>query len=108
MKVRNIFLVAVGSSLFASISAFGGCLTDLGPYEDNYGWARLPFSNSCGESATVSVCVKSWPAGSDEAIYNTYSGTVNAHDRLDLTDGLWSTFDSYRWQENGVQSCPFE
>jgi hypothetical protein len=89
-------------------AAFGGCLTDLGPYEDDYGWARFPFRNDCEESVSVSLCVKSFPEGSDEAVYNSYSQTVNAHDRADLTDGLWRQFDSYRWQENTYQYCPFE
>lgn len=91
-----------------SATAFAGCLTDLGPYEDNYGWARFPFQNSCDQSVNVAVCVKSWPAGSDDPVYNLYSGTVPGNDRLDLTDGKWSSFDSYDWTEDGYQACPFE
>jgi|GEM_PF-1410905 len=88
--------------------AVAGCLTDLGPYEDNYGYARFPFTNSCSEAVTVSLCVKSWPSGSDEPVYNLFSDTVYGGSRTDLTDGMWATFDSYEWTENGVQMCPFE
>lgn len=95
-------------ALLFSSSAYCTCITDLGPYENHQGWAIFPFKNSCDENAVVSLCVKSWPPGSSEPVYNSYGGVVNAGSRVDLTDGMWRTFDSYRWQENSPQACPFE
>jgi hypothetical protein len=103
-----IKLVFISCGWMISGMTLAGCLSDLGPYEDNYGYARFPFSNSCADSATVSLCVKSWPTGSDDPVYNLYSDTIYGGDRKDLTDGLWSIFDSYEWTEGGVQLCPFE
>lgn len=85
-----------------------GCLTDLGPYRDHYGFAVFPFSNGCDESVTVNLCVKSWPPGSEDPVFNSYSGIVYANDRSDLTNGKWEYLDSYQWTEEGYQSCPFE
>ena len=99
-----IFLMAVMSGATAQ----GGCLTDLGPYPDDYGWAIFPFKNACDQQVTVNLCVKSWPPGSEDPAYNLYSGTVYGNDQLELTDGKYDTIDSYRWTEDGYQSCPFE
>lgn len=108
MKFKLVRMLLVSFLVAYMAPAFGGCLTDMGPFEDEYGWAIFPFKNSCEESATVSLCVKSWPAGSDEPAYNLYSGTVYGNDQLNLTDGKYNTLESYRWMENGYQSCPFE
>jgi hypothetical protein len=85
-----------------------GCLSAQSPYENHLGWAIFPFTNSCSEDVTVSLCVKSWPPGSSEPAFNSYGGVVPANDRLEITDGMWRTYDSYRWQENAAQTCPFE
>lgn len=99
--------VVVAFSLFCSpISA--QCLTAEGPFENHQGWTIFPFTNSCSEDMAVSLCVKSWPPGSSDPAYNSYGGLVPAGGRLEITDGMWRTYDSYRWQENAPQTCPFE
>lgn len=110
MMLRQILsgVLLAACSMMLPALASAGCLKDLGPYEDDYGYARFPFSNSCSDTVSVSLCVKSWPSGSDEPVYNLYSDTVYGGSRTDMTDGLWATFDSYEWTEGGLQICPFE
>ncbi len=105
---RTLMIVTAITLLTASVHANTACLTDLGPFENHQGWAIFPFKNDCSDDATISLCVKSWPPGSSEPAYNFYGGRVPANDRLDVTDGMWRHFDSYRWQENGPQICPFD
>jgi len=97
----------IGTSSYNS-QANAGCITALQPYENHLGWAIFPFTNSCPDDVMVSVCIKSWPPGSSEPAYNSLGGTVPANGGLDLTDGMWKYYDSYKWQENAPQSCPFE
>ena len=108
MKASRLMKRLIIYFVVGSPGAHAGCLTDLGPYRDNYGFSVFPFSNACDESVTVNLCVKSWPPGSEDPVFNSYSGVVYANDRLDLTDGRWDTLDSYEWTEEGYQSCPFE
>ena len=93
---------------FWSPIVLGQCLTAEGPYENHLGWTIFPFTNSCSQDAAVSLCVKSWPPGSSEPAYNSYGGVVPAGGRLEITDGMWRSYDSYRWQEDAPQPCPFE
>lgn len=90
-----------------SLSAWGDCVIDQGPYEDSYGYAQFPFYNSCDEDFTVNLCVKSYPRGSSEPIFNRYSGTNYGRSSLTLSDGLWETFDEYKWVAGGPVDCPF-
>ena len=87
--------------------ARGDCVIDQGPYEDSYGYAQFPFFNQCDESFVVNLCVKSFPPGSDRAVYNLYSGTNYGRSSLTLSDGTWASFDSYRWVAGEPVNCPF-
>lgn len=109
IRVKTKFIFAAALTLLPVFNdANAACISDLGPYENHQGWAIFPFKNDCGDDSTVSLCVKSWPPGSSEPVYNSYGGRVPSNDRLDITDGMWRHFDSYRWQENAPQSCPFD
>lgn len=94
-------------SLFCSEGLRAACITDQGPYEGEYGYALFPFYNSCEEDIYVSLCVKSYPAGSDRAVFNLYGGTAGGRNSLTLTNGLWKEFYSYRWLADGSVECPF-
>jgi hypothetical protein len=103
----KLFIFLVASSHFIP-KAMAACLKDLGPYENHLGWVIFPFVNNCSENTSVSLCVKSWPAGSSEPTYNSYYGVVSGLGRMDISDGMWRSYDSYRWQEKAPQMCPFE
>jgi hypothetical protein len=106
---RNTYLsLIVLSSYLWGFEVLCGCLTAHRPYENHQGWTIFPFTNSCSEDATASLCVKSWPPGSSDPAYNSYGGVVPANESLEITNGMWRTYDSYRWQENAPQTCPFE
>lgn len=105
---KKFMILAALTLSTTSNEAEAACLTDLGPFENHQGWTIFPFKNDCSDDATVSICIKSWPPGSSEPVYNFYGGRVPGNDRLDITDGMWKYFDSYRWQENGPQICPFD
>lgn len=107
MKKRILFSCLISFSLTTVGGIQAGCLNDLGPYPDDYGWAVFPFQNVCEDAVRVNLCVKSWPSGSEEPAYNLYSGTVYGNDRLDLVDGRWELFDAYEWTEDGYQPCPW-
>lgn len=105
--MSRLFKLCCGSLLLLSTSAFAACLSDQGPYEDNYGYAVFPFKNLCGYSVQVSLCVKSYPDGVN-ATYNLYGRTISAESTESITDGLWRTYDSYQWAEDSTVSCPFD
>ena len=108
MKTRSALLAVVHGIFVLSATANAICLTAIDPYENHYGWAIFPFMNTCADSVSVSLCVKSWPPGSSDPVYNSYAGTVSGNDTLELTDGMWRTYESHKWQENAYQICPFE
>jgi len=84
------------------------CIKDQGPYEGEYGFAMFPFSNSCDEAFTISLCVKSYPPGSDTPIYNLYSKTAYGRSSIEISGGKWDQFESYRWDADQPVNCPFE
>jgi len=108
MKVRDLLIVPLFSIFAGQSLCLAACLTDLSPYEDDYGWANFPFRNDCDYDVNVSLCVKSYPQGADEPVYNLYSKVIPARDKSSITDGLWKSYDSYAWQEDAIQTCPFE
>jgi len=104
-KVGGMMLVGGLTFGFGS-QGRAACITDLGPHKDNYGYAVFQFKNSCSERVWVSLCVKSYPSGS-EAVYNPYGKYAEANSTASITDGMYSAYDSYRWNEGGTVSCPF-
>jgi hypothetical protein len=85
----------------------GDCIQDEGPYEDSYGWAIFPFYNSCDETFTISVCVKSIPPGSDIAVFNRYSTIAYGRGEVSVTGGKWDAFYSFRWDAGELVECPY-
>ncbi|MFM8268800.1 MAG: hypothetical protein ACKN9V_01315, partial [Pseudomonadota bacterium] len=106
MRLKKLLRVGVWCGLL-SVVASADCVVDQGPFEDSYGYAQFPFYNSCNEDFTVNLCVKSYPQGSSEAVFNLYSGTNYGRSSLILSDGLWATFDEYKWVAGGSVDCPF-
>ncbi|NBX93386.1 MAG: hypothetical protein EB078_01055 [Proteobacteria bacterium] len=107
MKFRFKSCLVGFFSLFMSLSVSANCIRDLGPYEDQYGFAIFPFLNTCDEAVTVNLCVKSFPAGRNRAVFNLYSGSGSGRNTIYITDGKWKDYYSYRWMENASVECPF-
>jgi len=106
IQIKKFITIGLFASLL-SLAAFGDCVIDQGPYEDDYGYAQFPFYNSCDESFTVNLCVKSYPPGSELPVYNLYSGLNYGRSPMTLSDGKWDSFDSYKWVAGGPVDCPF-
>ena len=105
MQLFRSIIVCAGLTL--SSTMFALCITDSGPYQDDYGFALFPFYNNCDQAVLVTLCVKSLPPESDKAVFNYYSGTASGFSTLTLTDGKWNAFQSYRWNEDASVDCPF-
>ena len=108
MRLRRAFFGLIYGVFVLEGAAHATCLTAFDPYESHYGWAIFPFKNTCADSVSVSLCVKSWPPDRSDPVYNSYAGTVPGNNTLELTDGMWRTYESHQWQENASQTCPFE
>lgn len=104
--LKKFFRIALCSVLL-SVGALGDCVVDQGPYEDEYGYAQFPFTNTCDDSFTVNLCVKSYPPGNTLPVFNLYSGTVFGRSYLTLSNGKWATFDAYKWVAGDAVECPF-
>ena len=104
--VGIIFLIVMFSVLFAG-TAHAGCMTDQGAYKDGWGFTRFPFYNNCNKTVSVSVCAKSYPNKDGYPVYNRYSATSYGKGSVEMTNGKWKFFHSYRWAEDAVASCSF-
>lgn len=98
-------LIILLSIFLQSTMTNAQCVTDKGAYQDGAGVTMFPFYNSCSQSVTVSVCVKS--SGGGESVFNVYSGNIAPLNILTIAGGRWSTFSAYRWSENTRVVCPF-
>lgn len=105
---KSFFKVAILVSVLALGTAQGDCIKDQGPYEDEYGFAIFPFYNSCDEAFSITLCVKSYPPGSDTPVFNLYSKSAYGRSSVTISGGKWDQFSSYRWDADELVACPFE
>lgn len=108
MKKKSLvlgFVLLLGTVLTGNLRA--DCIVDEGPYQDSYGYAIFPFYNQCDEDFTITLCVKSLPYGSDQAVFNRYSVFSSGRGSVSITDGKWDAFLDYRWDADRLVECPF-
>ena len=107
-NINHFFKTAVLCPILVLGQVEASCIKDQGPYEDEYGFAIFPFYNSCDEYFTISLCVKSYPPGSDTPVFNRYSKTAYGRSSIEISAGKWDQFASYRWDADERVACPFE
>jgi len=107
-NIKTFFTAAALCSLFYFGQAEASCIKDQGPYEDEYGFAIFPFLNTCDEAFSITLCVKSYPVGSDTPSFNRYSKTAYGRSSIEISAGKWDQFAAYRWDADELVACPFE
>jgi len=105
--MRKFFQAALLLAGLSAMIASAECITDNGSYVDDYNFRILWFKNTCDRNVTVNTCVKSYPNGAPDAVFNPLSGTAYTNNTLYLNAGKNSDFDSYQWNEDAAVSCPF-
>jgi len=83
------------------------CVLMEGNHRDPSGKTRFDFYNYCDKAFDVNLCVKTYAPGSDDIIYQKFSGKIQGRKLLSLTAGIWEDWIEYRWNYGGDVACPF-